>query len=78
VQVLQVLKAYLTLHFLPLALPQFCTLLGYGADGVCPYLAFEALFSMQRNNGLLAGVARDDIVSAYMKSINVGILKVQN
>ncbi len=26
---------------------QFCTLLGYGADAVCPYLAFEALWALQ-------------------------------
>eukprot|EP00967_Tisochrysis_lutea_P104566 scaffold158795_cov19-Tisochrysis_lutea.AAC.3 len=51
--------------------------MGYGADGVCPYLAFEALFSMQHNNGPLAGRDRTAIVDAYIKSIDVGILKVR-
>lgn len=55
---------------------QFCTLLGYGADGVCPYLAFEALFAMQRDGGLLAGTERKAVVDGFMKGINVGILKV--
>jgi len=59
-------------------LHQFCTLMGYGADGVCPYLAFEALFSMQHNNGPLAGRDRTAIVDAYIKSIDVGILKVMS
>jgi len=44
---------------------------------VCPYLAFEALFAMQHNNGLLAGRERGAIVDAYTKGINVGILKVR-
>ena len=26
---------------------QFCTLVGYGADAICPYLAYEALFALQ-------------------------------
>lgn len=26
---------------------QFATMLGYGADGICPYLAYEALFALQ-------------------------------
>ena len=55
---------------------QFCTLLGYGADGVCPYLAFESLFAMQRDGGLLAGNDRGKMVEGFVKSINVGILKL--
>ena len=26
---------------------QFATLLGYGADAICPYLAYEAIFALQ-------------------------------
>ncbi|KAF5841354.1 hypothetical protein DUNSADRAFT_13222 [Dunaliella salina] len=59
-------------------LHQFCTLMGYGADGVCPYLAFEALISMQHNNGPLAGRDRNAIIDAYIKGIDVGILKVMS
>lgn len=53
-----------------------CVLLGYGVDGVCPYLALETLVKMNRE-GLLAGEFSDkDIVDNYAHSIDEGILKV--
>lgn len=57
---------------------QFCTLVGYGADAVCPYLAYEALFALQRDNKLPANMTHDKIVDQYIKSIGVGILKVRH
>ena len=26
---------------------QFATMLGYGADAICPYLAYEAVYALQ-------------------------------
>jgi len=60
----------------PREVHQFCTLVGYGADGVCPYLAYESLFALQKDGKLPAAMSHDKIVDAYIKSIGVGILKV--
>ncbi|KAL6762553.1 hypothetical protein V8C86DRAFT_1824990 [Haematococcus lacustris] len=54
---------------------QYCTLVGYGADAVCPYLAYEALFALQRDGKLPASMTQEDIVKQYIASIGVGILK---
>ncbi len=56
----------------------FCLLMGFGADAVNPYLAFEALWQAQRD-GVLTGEKYqedDKIVSAYRKGIAKGMLKV--
>lgn len=55
-----------------------CLLLGYGADAINPYLAFEAIWQA-RSDGLLPGSKFDDnakIDAAYKKGIAKGILKV--
>lgn len=56
-----------------------CLLVGYGADAINPYLAFEALWDA-RNGGYLADVEHiqtdEDIVNAYKTGIGKGILKV--
>lgn len=46
---------------------QFCTLVGYGADAICPYLAYEALFALHETGKLPAALSRDDIVNKYIK-----------
>ncbi len=55
-----------------------CLLIGYGADAINPYLAFEALWQAQRDQ-LLPGEAYDTddkIVEAYRKGVLKGMLKV--
>ncbi|MCH9696771.1 MAG: glutamate synthase large subunit [Gammaproteobacteria bacterium] len=54
-----------------------CLLIGYGADAINPYLAFEALWQARRD-GLMEAEMTDDaaIVSAYRKAVAKGILKV--
>jgi len=54
-----------------------CLLIGYGADAINPYLAFEALFQSQRE-GLLDEEKYNDeaIVAAYRKGVAKGMLKV--
>ena len=56
---------------------QHCLLIGYGADAINPYLAFESLFQSQRE-GLLDTEKLDDesIVAAYRKGVAKGMLKV--
>ena len=56
-----------------------CLLVGYGADAINPYLAFEALWDARRC-GLLSGAKHiqsdEDVVYAYRKAVAKGILKV--
>ena len=55
-----------------------CLLIGYGADAINPYVAFEALWQ-SKENGLLSSEEYktiDDLVAAYKKGVAKGILKV--
>ncbi len=53
-----------------------CLLIGYGADAINPYLAFEALWQARRD-GLMAPAMDDDkVVAAYRKGVAKGMLKV--
>jgi glutamate synthase (NADPH) large chain len=55
-----------------------CLLVGYGADAINPYLAFEALWQARRDGWLDPRNYPDDdkIVSAYRKGVAKGMLKV--
>jgi glutamate synthase (NADPH/NADH) large chain len=55
-----------------------CCLVGYGADAVNPYLAFEALWQERRLGTLDSETFADDdsIVSGYRKAVAKGMLKV--
>ena len=52
-----------------------CLLIGYGADAINPYLAFESLWQA-RQDGLLDQTAYEEMVYAYKKGVAKGILKV--
>jgi glutamate synthase (ferredoxin) len=52
-------------------------LLGYGAGAVNPYLAFETLDDMIRQNQL-PGLTHQKAVKNYIKALNKGILKVMS
>jgi glutamate synthase (NADPH/NADH) large chain len=55
-----------------------CCLLGYGADAINPYLAFESLWQERRLGTLDAETFPDDdsIVAGYRKAVAKGMLKV--
>ncbi|MEM7137554.1 MAG: glutamate synthase large subunit [Myxococcota bacterium] len=55
-----------------------CCLVGYGADAINPYLAFEALWHERRRDKLDAETFPDDdsIVTGYRKAVAKGMLKV--
>ncbi len=55
-----------------------CLLVGYGADGINPYLAFEALWQAQRDGLLPAEMTDDKIVYGYLKAVAKGMLKVMS
>ena len=60
----------------------FATLLGFGADGVCPYLAYEALARMNAEGVITArsgtDYTDDELVYSYRKAAAKGILKVMS
>jgi glutamate synthase (NADPH/NADH) large chain len=57
---------------------QHCLLVGYGADAINPYLAFEALWQARRDGLLDDEKLPDDasLVVAYRKAVAKGMLKV--
>lgn len=53
---------------------QFCTLAGYGAEAINPYLAFESLYAMIPD--LPEGTTPDLVKKRFIKAIGKAILKV--
>ncbi|KAJ0179692.1 hypothetical protein K1T71_004283 [Dendrolimus kikuchii] len=53
-----------------------CVLLGYGADAICPYLAFELAFSLRNDNIIDHNLTDEDIYKAYQNAIETGLAKV--
>ncbi|MEZ4329207.1 MAG: glutamate synthase large subunit [Polyangiales bacterium] len=54
----------------------FCTLVGYGADAINPYLAFEALAQLRRDGVIKGDYDDKTLVYAYRKAVAKGMLKV--
>ncbi|MEC9032487.1 MAG: glutamate synthase large subunit, partial [Planctomycetota bacterium] len=53
-----------------------CLLIGYGADAINPYLAFEALRKCSDDGLFPDGYTEDKIVEGYRKGVAKGMLKV--
>jgi hypothetical protein len=60
----------------------FSTLLGFGADGICPYLAYEALAYMNSSDVISSRsglqFTNDELFYQYRKAAAKGILKVMS
>lgn len=59
----------------------FCTLVGFGADAVCPYLAIEAIWRLQVDGKIPPKAtgefhSKDELVKKYFKASNYGMMKV--
>jgi glutamate synthase (ferredoxin) len=61
----------------PREVHHFCTLLGYGAQAINPYLAFESLDDLIRE-GLLPNLKLDYAVQKYIKAVTKGVIKVMS
>jgi glutamate synthase (NADPH/NADH) large chain len=53
-----------------------CLLIGYGADGINPYLAFDALRKCRDDNVFTDVYSDKEIVEGYRKGVAKGLLKV--
>ena len=71
----------------PREVHHFATLIGYGADAVNPYLAFETLDDLLQQGIIKAGAVKgrkgeeplhDTAVRNYIKSVNKGLVKVMS
>lgn len=59
----------------PREVHHFCLLIGYGAQAINPYMAFESLADMIAE-GQLTGISYKDAVKGYIKSATKGTIKV--
>jgi len=71
----------------PFLVHHFCTLIGYGADAVNPYLAYETIAKMGREGELRLTeswreeeptATPDEAVDRYVEAVEEGILKVMS
>lgn len=53
-----------------------CVILGYGADAICPYLAFELAGALRDEGVLDNSITDQQIYAAYAQAIDTGISKV--
>ncbi len=54
----------------------FATLIGYGASGICPYMAFETIANMN-SKGMIEGEFSDDVLyKNYTKAVDKELLKI--
>ena len=60
----------------PREVHHLCALVGYGADAIDPYLAYEAMWHMQTEGHIRADLSHDAIVAAYRGGIEKGMRKV--
>jgi glutamate synthase (NADPH/NADH) large chain len=62
----------------PREVMHFCLLCGYGANGINPYLAFESLDELHRQEELPANLESIQIADNYIAAIKKGILKTMS
>jgi len=65
----------------PREVHHFCTLVGFGADAICPYLAIEAIWCLQNDgkippNGDGQLYSKEELVRKYFYASNYGMMKV--
>jgi glutamate synthase (NADPH/NADH) large chain len=60
----------------PREVHHYCMLTGYGVDAVNPYLAFEAMWQMSRDEVYEGTFSDEQIVENYIKAMSKGMRKV--
>ena len=62
----------------PREVMHFCLLCGYGANAINPYLAFEAVYKLRRENLLPQDVGSDELCDHFISAVKKGILKTMS
>ena len=57
---------------------QFCLLVGYGADAINPYIAFESLYQLKRDEVFNKDLTDDELRASYITGVCKGMLKVMS
>ncbi|MFP4549347.1 MAG: glutamate synthase large subunit [Spirochaetales bacterium] len=60
----------------PREVHHYCMLVGYGADAINPYLAYEAMWKMRNDGELSRELTDESIVERYHQAIAYGMRKV--
>ncbi|CAI9092539.1 OLC1v1027805C1 [Oldenlandia corymbosa var. corymbosa] len=65
----------------PREVHHFCTLVGFGADAICPYLSIEAIWRLQVDGKIPPKAdgqfhSKEELVKKYFKASNYGMMKV--
>ncbi len=55
-----------------------CLLVGYGADAINPYIAFEALYQLNRDGAFEKHIPNDQLLKSYITGVCKGMLKVMS
>jgi glutamate synthase domain-containing protein 2/glutamate synthase domain-containing protein 1/glutamate synthase domain-containing protein 3 len=56
----------------------FATLIGYGANAINPFLAFETIEDMRSRKLIRADLTKEEAIDNYIKAIGKGILKIMS
>ncbi len=56
----------------------FATLVGYGANAINPYLAFESIEDMRKRKMIDENISHDQAINNYIKAIGKGIFKIMS
>ncbi|WP_455382815.1 glutamate synthase large subunit [Salinispira pacifica] len=60
----------------PREVHHYCMLVGYGADAVNPYLAYETMWQMAREGRILSDLSEEEILANYAHAVEAGMRKV--
>jgi glutamate synthase domain-containing protein 2/glutamate synthase domain-containing protein 3 len=60
----------------PKEMMHFALLIGYGAGGVCPYLAYETALETAKENIFVKGIKTESAIANYIKSTRKGLFKI--
>jgi glutamate synthase domain-containing protein 2/glutamate synthase domain-containing protein 3 len=60
----------------PKEMMHFALLIGYGAGGVCPYLAYETALETVKENIFVKGIKTESAITNYIKSTRKGLFKI--
>ncbi|KAJ2742935.1 glutamate synthase [NADH], partial [Coemansia sp. BCRC 34301] len=56
----------------------FCVLVGYGVDAICPYMVYEVIAKLHRENVLLPDKPVDQLITQFRNAVDDGFRKVMS
>jgi len=62
----------------PREIHHFATLIGYGANAINPFLAFETIEDMRRRKLIREDLSHDEAVANYIRAVDKGLLKIMS